>query len=173
MKPSTQQSRRSIIERFRAEHGNKPLKGLQRKHIQQIIGDKSDTPQGANNLLKALRVILAYAVDQEMITSNPAVGVKKYKAQGDGYHSWSEAEIAQFESQHPVGTKARLAMVLGLYTAQRKGDVIKMGRQHITGDSIAVRQEKTGTPLILPMHPELKATLASVPRNNMTFLMTE
>ena len=97
MKASTQQSRRSIIERFRAEHGSKLLKGLQRKHVQQIIADKSDTPQGANNLLKALRVILAYAVDQEMITNNPAVGVKKYKSQGDGYHSWSEAEIAQFE----------------------------------------------------------------------------
>ena len=64
-------------------------------------------------------------------------------------------------------------MVLGLYTAQRKGDVIKMGWQHITGDSIAVRQEKTGTPLLLPIHPELKAMLASVPRTNMTFLMTE
>ena len=113
MKPSTQQSRRSVIERFRREHGSKPLKGLQRKHIQQIIGDKSDTPQGANNLLKALRVILAYAVDQELISTNPAVGVKKYKAEGDGYHSWSEAEIAQFEAHHPVGTKARLALVLG------------------------------------------------------------
>jgi integrase len=173
MKPSTQQSRRSVIERFRAEHGSKPLKGLQRKHIQQIIGDKSDTPQGANNLLKALRVILAYAVDQEMISTNPAVGVKKYKSQGDGYHSWSEAEIAQFESHHPVGTKARLALVLGLRTGQRKGDVMKMGHQHITGDSIAVRQAKTGTPLILQMHPELVATLASVPRTNLTFLTTE
>ena len=173
MKPSTQQSRRSVIERFRAEHGDKPLKGLRREHVKDIIGAKADTPQGANNLLKALRVLLAFAVDQGMISTNPAVGVKKYKSQGDGYHSWSEAEIAQFESHHPVGTKARLALVLGLRTGQRKGDCLRMGYQHITGDSIAVRQEKTGTPLILPMHPELTAALASVPRNNLTFLTTE
>ena len=51
--------------------------------------------------------------------------------------------------------------------------MIKMGWQHITGDSIVVRQEKTGTPLILQMHPELTATLASVPRTNLTFLTTE
>jgi integrase len=72
-----------------------------------------------------------------------------------------------------VGTKARLALVLGLCTCQRKSDVLRMGWQHITGDSIAVRQEKTGTPLLLPMHPELTAALASVPRNNLTFLTTE
>ena len=72
-----------------------------------------------------------------------------------------------------MGTKARLALVLGLRTGQRKGDVLRMGWQHVTGDSIAVRQEKTGTPLMIPMHPELKAALASVPRTNLTFLVTE
>src|SRR5664279_2449452 len=62
LKPSTQAVRRNIIERFRAVHGDKPLKGLGRAHIQQIIGDKAATPEAANNLLKVLRVMLAYAV---------------------------------------------------------------------------------------------------------------
>ena len=48
-----------------------------------------------------------------------------------------------------------------------------MGWQHVTGEAIAVRQEKTATALIIPMHPELKAALASLPRTNLTFLMTE
>jgi integrase len=37
---------------------------------------------------------------------------------------------------------------------------------------IAVRQEKTSTPLMIPMHPELRAVLESVPRTNLTFLTT-
>ena len=44
-----------------------------------------------------------------MIDSNPASDVKKYKASGDGFHSWSEDEIARFEQRHPIGTRARLA----------------------------------------------------------------
>ena len=72
LKPSTQAVRRNIIEKFRAVHGDKPLKGLGRVHIQQIIGDKAATPEAANNLLKVLRVLLAYAVSLDMIASNPA-----------------------------------------------------------------------------------------------------
>jgi integrase len=48
-----------------------------------------------------------------------------------------------------------------------------MGWQHVTGDTIAVRQEKTDSPLLIPIHPQLVTALASVPRTNLTFLMTE
>jgi hypothetical protein len=108
LKTTTQSVRRNIIERFRALHGSKPLKGLRRTHIKEIIGAKAETPEAANNLLKVLHVLLDYAVDQEMIDSNPATGVKRYRSRGDGIHTWSEEEIAQFESQHAVGTRARL-----------------------------------------------------------------
>ena len=122
---------------------------------------------------KTLRIMLAYAVTQGMLANNPAAGIKKYRSQGEGHHSWSESEIARFEQRHPIGSKARLALSLGLYTAQRKGDVLRMGWQHVSGDSIAVRQEKTDTALKIPMHPPLVAALASVPRGNLTFLVTE
>ena len=148
-------ARRNVIEKFRIGHGDLPIKGLRKSHISSIIGARSATPEAANHLLKVLRIILGYAVDQDMIASNPAAGVKKYKSQGEGHHSWNEAEIAQFEAKHPIGSRARLALALGLYTAQRKGDVLRMGWQHVNGDTIAVRQEKTDTALLIPMHPQL------------------
>ena len=51
-------------------------------------------------------------------------------------------------------------------------DVARMGWQHIKNERIAVRQEKTDTPLMLKMHPELVRILAAVPRSNLTFLVT-
>ena len=48
-----------------------------------------------------------------------------------------------------------------------------MGWQHVRGDEIAVRQEKTDEPLMIPMHPKLIEALAAVPKSNLTFLMTE
>src|SRR5262245_47028755 len=173
LKPSTQRLWRIIIEPFRSQHGDKPVARLQRKHIKDIIAAKAATPEAANNLLKVLRVLLNYAVDIEMIKSNPAIGVKRFKNRGGGIHTFTETEIARFEERHPIGTKARLAFALLLYTAQRRGDVVRFGWQHITGDAIAVRQEKTDTPLLIPIHPELANTLAAVPKTNMTFLLTE
>ena len=170
---NTQSQRRHVIERFRAEHGNKPLRGLSRKHIKAIIEAKAATPEAANHLLKVLRVMLSYAVDQEMIAANMAIGLKKYRSRTDGFHLWSEEEIARFEARHPAGTKARTALALMLYTAQRRGDVVRMGWQHVRHDEITVTQQKTGTTLVIPMHPELLAVLESLPRTNLTFLMTE
>ena len=172
LKSSTQAVRRGIIERFRKDHGTKPVALLNRTHIKNIIGAKADTPEAANNLLKVLRVLLGFAVEQGMIESNPAIGVKRYKSQGDGFHTWSEDEVAQFESYHPAGSKARLMLTLSLYTAQRVSDVVRMGWQHVKGEWIAVRQEKTNTPLLLKMHPELLQVLRGVPKTNLTFLLT-
>jgi hypothetical protein len=101
LQESTQTLRRNIIERFRREHGDKPISRLGRGHIKDIIGDKADTPEAANNLLKVLRLLLTHAVDQEMIESNPAIGVKGYKSRGEGFHTWTEAEVAQFEARTP------------------------------------------------------------------------
>jgi len=141
--PISKRNRRNVIERFRAEHGDKPIARLERTNIQDLISAKANTPEAANVLLKTLRLLLNYAVFIGMIPSNPALGVKGYRSKGDGHHTWTEEEVAQFDRRHPAGSKARLALALLLYTAQRKSDIVRMGWQHIKGDIIAVRQQKT------------------------------
>jgi integrase len=42
-----------------------------------------------------------------------------------------------------------------LYTAQRRGDVMRMGRQHIRDGVLTVKQQKTGITLAIPVHPEI------------------
>ena len=108
-----------------------------------------------------------------MIENNPAIGVKKYKTSGGGFHSWTEDEIAQFEACHPIGTRARLALALLLYTAQRRADVVRMGWQQLKDNAITLRLEKTDTPLIIPVHPDLAQVLASASRSHLAFLVTE
>jgi integrase len=180
LKASSQKVRRNVIERFRNERapsgqtfGDKPLKGLTRIHIKEIVASKAETPEAANNLLKALRVLLGFAVDQQMIDHNPAIGVKRFRSKGDGYHCWTEQEITQFRGTYAIGTTERLVFALCLYTAQRISDVARMGWQHVRGERIAVRQLKTGAALLLPMHPELLEVLAVTSKANMTFLVDD
>jgi integrase len=171
--PISQRNRRNVIERFRVEHGHKPVARLLQVHIQGFVDAKADTPEAANVFLKTLRVLLNYAIFIGIIPSNPALGVRGFRSKGDGHHTWTEEEVAQYEAAHPEGSRARLALYLLLHTAQRKSDVARMGWQHVKGDTIAVRQQKTGAALLIPLHPELASALAMANRTNLSILLTE
>ena len=173
LKPSTQRMRRNILERFRREHGDKPVARLEQHHIASSIAAKVNTPEAGNNLRKVLRHLLDHGVAMRMIATNPVVGTKRFKTSGEGIHTWTEAEVAQFAARHPLGSQAYLAMALALCTGQRLGDVVRMGWQHVRGNKIAVRQEKINTPLLIPIASMLAQALESVPRTNLTFLLTE
>jgi integrase len=170
---STQATYRGIIEQFRVEHGERTVAGLQRKQIKGLVAKRAGTPAAANNLLRMLRILMKFAVDMDMRPDDPTVGIKPVANKTDGFHSWSEDEIGAFESAHPIGSRARLAFALLLYTGQRRSDVIKMGRQHLRGNRIMVRQQKTGVQLEIPIHPELARIIAATPSDNLTFLVTK
>src|SRR5215470_10147151 len=61
---------------------------------------------------------------------------------------------------------------LSCYSAPAS-DAVRMGWQHVRGDEIAVRQQKTDEPLLIPMDQSLVQALAAAPRTNLTFLVTE
>ena len=75
-------------------------------------------------------------------------------------------------STHAIGTRARLAFALLLYTGQRRSDVVRMGRQHIKAGKIEVVQDKTGKRLILSVHSRLQEAIDATPSNHLTFLTT-
>ncbi|WP_075216040.1 site-specific integrase [Mongoliimonas terrestris] len=170
---TSQTTYRGIIERFRVEHGEKRVALIQRQHIKAIIGKKAATPAAANNLLDRIKVLMAFAVDLDMRKDNPAHGLRGFRLAGDGFHTWTEEEIARFEERHALGSKARLAFALLLYTGQRRSDVVNMGRQHVADGRIAVRQQKTDARLQIRIHPELQAAMGAMPSTNLTFLVTE
>jgi integrase len=170
--PDTKRARRSVLEPFAKEHGDKRISIIKRSHVQILIDAKRKTPGTARKLLSGLRVLLDFAVCLGMRPDNPATGVKRPKLSTEGWRCWSEADIAAFENRHPPGTSQRLALALLLYTAQRRSDTIKMGRQHVRNGAIDVRQQKTGATLSVPIHPTLKTVIDATPSDHLTFLTT-
>lgn len=175
LRPSTQTQYRREMERWRGEHGNKRVAHLQRKHIREQMAEraKAGGPEAGNNLLRVVRILCAFAVDCELRVDNPATAMRKFKMRSDGFVAWSEADIAQYLERWGAGSVQRLALILLLYTGQRRSDVIVMGRQHVRGDTIRVRQSKTGAHLIIPMHPVLKGVLDALPATGLAFLTTQ
>ncbi len=172
LKPATQATYRGIIERFREKYGAWPVAKIERKHIIAIMGKMKDTPAAANNLLDRLKALMTLAMDIGMRKDDPTLRVRTYRNKSDGFHTWTEDEIARFESRHPVGSMARLALALMLYTGQRRSDAVAMGRQHINGNRISVCQQKTNARLEIPLHPSLREAIDATPVKNMTFLVT-
>jgi len=169
---STRRTRRAILEAFRGQHGDKPVKGLQRQHVRRILADRAATPHAANNLFKILRLLMRFAILEGWRDDDPTLGEKGIRTRSDGFHTWTDAEIAAFEAHHAIGTRERLALALLLYTAQRRSDVVGMGRQDMRGGRLYVRQVKTRARLAIPVHPELASVLASTPSGNLPFLVT-
>jgi hypothetical protein len=114
-----------------------------------------------------LKVLLNYAVSIEMIASNPAIGVKRYRKHGEGYHTWSEAEIAQFQAKHPIDTRPGLALALLLYTAQRRSARFTPTSRAEAGIGCSGR---TAMASPLTCCQPMRTTSS---RNNLTFLVTE
>jgi integrase len=164
---TTQALQRSHLERFRARYGSKNINSMPAEVISRLTADLS--PHVARNWIKTLRSLMQHAKAVGLVQSDPTREIKLPQARGNRW-TWTEEEIAQYERHHAIGTKARLAMALGLFTSQRKGDVIRMGRQHIRGDTLIVRQSKTGTTLQLPLLPELQQVIAATASSNLTFL---
>ena len=173
LKASTRKVRWNTLERFALEHGKKRVALLTAAHMKAIIGSMADRPGAANNLLKALRVLLRHAIDMGLIQDNPSRNVRKFVSRSEGFHSWDDNDVANFESIHKPGSRAYLALSLLLYTGQRRSDVVRMGWQHLENDLISVVQDKTGAKLKIPMHPKLAAAIKNMPCKNMTFLLTE
>src|SRR5215469_8105111 len=113
---------RAIIERFRDTHGHMPLASLPKEFIVALL----DTlpPHAALNWLKTFRHFFRWCLDRKLIRNDPSFGIKLKMPKSDGHHTWTEDEIAQFEAYYPIGSKPRLALALGLFTAQRRGDVV-------------------------------------------------
>src|SRR5262249_36125011 len=138
--PRTQRTRRGILERTCREpvapgaketFADFPLSRMTSKAIRILRDRKADYPEAANNRVKAIRRMFAWAIEDELVTANPARDVSYKHRATEGHHAWTEEEIAQFEQRHPLDSKARLALALLVYTGVRRSDVVLLGRQHI------------------------------------------
>jgi integrase len=173
LRDTTKAVYRRLVEHFRTEHGHRMVADLNPTIVRKLLTGKVETPAAANHLLRILRLLMRYAVENEWRPDDPTFGVRRLKEKGDGAPTWTEADIAAFEAKWPLGSRARLALALLLYTGQRRSDVIRMGRQHLRGDAIFVRQIKTGAELLIPLHPALREVLEETEGEHLTFLVTQ
>lgn len=170
MSPSTREMRRAILERFRGQHGDKRLSLMERRHLSRMLGAMK--PFAARNWLKTLRGLMRFAIAEGLRRDDPTADFKPMRVRAGGRHTWTEEEIARYEARHLIGSRARLAMTLLLYTAVRRGDAVLLGPQHVRDGVLSYRQRKTGARVSMPVHPVLAEVIVATASGHLTFLVT-
>jgi integrase len=168
---STKQTRRAILEAFRADHGDKRIALMHGAALQNIINSK--TPAAQRNFKKAMRSFIDYCLSHNLLKIDPLAGIKLTKMKTIGHHTWTIDEIAQYREHHPPGSKARLALALLLQTGHARADVVRMGRQHVKRGTLSMRRQKTKVQFDIPLLPDLLAEIELHPKTGFAFLVTE
>ncbi len=109
--------------------GDIPVADVRRADIKALFLDKAETkPVAANRMLALIRVVLNYAVDEELIDANPAARIKARPETPRGRYL-SEAEIKNFwTGLDNAATTPQIARILKLLlvTGQRRSEVAGM-----------------------------------------------
>jgi integrase len=154
-----------------------PLSRMTTDAVEVLRDRKIDTPEAANARVKAMRQVFKFGVKKKLAPSNPARDVEYFKSGSTGFHTWTPEEVRQFEERHPVGSKARLALALMLFTGQRRSDIIRFGKQHAKAGKLAFTQHKGRNRkpkrLTLPILPALQRIIDGTTCGDLTFLVND
>lgn len=143
-------------------YGARPVDSVTVGWLEKVLGDMADTPGAANNLRKRLAVLMEYACALEWRENNPVRHTAKY-ADGPGFHSWTDEEIAQYRAQYPLGTTARLVLELVLNTAARRCNVAGLTRDSICDGRIITDHAKDGNTTSVRLLESTRAALEALP----------
>ncbi len=172
LSPATRKLRERIFQQSLEKAGGMPCRAVAPKHIQAGLDARKSTPFQATKFLDAMRGMFKWALDAKHVTADPTFGIRARKPKTEGFKVWSEDEVALFERRWPVGTRERLAFDLLLFTGLRRGDVARLGRQHVRDGIITLRTEKTGQVVTLPILPQLADSIAATRTGDLAFIAT-
>jgi integrase len=189
---STRKVRRGILDEICQRAGQFRYALMEPPHVAKLRDEKAAFPHAANNRVKALRQLFAWAMLPEYgyAKKNPARDVGRLRGTNpDGIRAWTEADAVRYETRHPIGTKARLAFDLLLYTGVRRSDVVRLGPQmerwfaEILPDGTTVEAQKLvftevkgGSRIVktheLPILPPLRQSIEATLTGHLVYLVT-
>lgn len=173
LKESSRAARDRFLQQSVKLSGGVMFAKIGRKHIMSAMDDRAKTPHEANNFLTTMRKLFAWAKDHEHVTVNPCDGVTPFKAKIVGHPTWTVDLVEQYRAHHAVGTNARLAIDMLLFTGLRRADLIRVGKQHFKDGVLSIRTGKTGSMVYITVFPELQASIDATPTGDLTLLLAQ
>ena len=126
--------------------GSAPLSAMTPKAIRSGLERRAHTPGQAQHFLNAMRALFRWAVRVQLVKTDPTAGIQAPARRRDaGIRPWTEEDVAAYEKQWPIGTRQRVWLDVLLYTGLRRGDAVRLGRQHVRDGSPPSRPRRPAT----------------------------
>jgi len=170
LKPNTQRNHRLMLAQLCKTGGSRSYSLVSGADIKSGIVRREGTPHMAASFVSVMRALFDFAKASGYVDANPVGDINFTPGKTDGYHVWTLDEVAAYEARHAVGTQARLAMDIFLYTGLRRSDAVRLGRQHIREGVISIKAGKNCADIIIPLLPPLAASIAATEVGDLVFL---
>jgi integrase len=176
LSPATRRQRENIFTQILETAGKQPFAKITTSAIMAGRDRRANTPVQARKFLDAMRGLFRWAVRAGLVKADPTIGIENLRTpKTDGFTVWSEEDVAAYEARWPVGTRQRVWLDVLIYTGLRRGDAVRLGRQHVRNGIATVKTEKSGyrVEVSLPILPVLAKTLEVGPCGDLTFIAGE
>jgi integrase len=171
---ATRRQRENIMRHVLLQSGHEQAAAIKRQHVVAGRDRRARTPAQARNFLDAVRGLFRWALDAGHVKTDPTSGVKNPpRPKTAGFPVWTEDDVDQYERRWPIGTKERVWLAVLLYTGLRRGDAVRLGRQHIRHGVATLRTEKTDVTVTIPILPVLDEVLKAGPCADLAFICGE
>jgi integrase len=169
----TRRQRDNMFKQVIASAGDKPYAQITEATITAGRERRKATPFQARHFLDAMRGLFAWAKEAKFVKEDPAAPVKYPKLDsGAGFPVWTEDDVTAYETRWPLGTKERVWLSVLIYTGLRRGDAVKLGRQHVRDGEATIKTEKSNFQIevTIPLLPPLVEALNAGPTSNLVFV---
>lgn len=160
LKPSTRGEYDSVLLILDRLWGGLQVRRLRRANV---LNERDRLGRGVgfrNSFVRVTKRFLSFAVDRDLRPDNPLLRMKLEPI--GSWEPWPPAAVDRFLADAPP--KIKLAAIVGLYTGQRLSDCLRMTWTAYNGETIEVKQGKTGNPVSVYCLPELRRALDAEPR---------
>lgn len=155
--PSTQRLYKIAAERIKLAFAEfHDPNDVRPKHVALFKRSMTDTPGIANHCLSVLRITFSDLLEEGLVESNPATGIKRF----DQAPRERLISPAEFDAIHAKAVPRLQCMMDLMYlTGQRLMDVVGIHESQITDEGLYFKQRKTGKRLAVRWTPELRAAV--------------
>jgi integrase len=180
---STQTEYRRLLRAVEAEFGDMPLAAIDDPRVRKDFLDwrekvaRNSGEREADNRLSVISAMLTWAVDRGQITANHLRGFKRLYHADRSEIIWLPEQIAAFMKVAPI--EMQRALILGLHTGQRQGDLLRLPWSAYDGKCIKLRQgkarrgNKLGPLIEIPCTSALRRMLDEMERISPLILTTK
>lgn len=170
---STRRARENIFKGVLETAGAEPYADIDRESIQEAKDRRRETPHQCRCFLDAMRGLFRWALAAGYVKVDPTAGVPNpERRKSEGFKAWDAEDVARYEARWAAGTKERVWLHVLLYIGCRRGDAVKLGRQHVRDGVLTFTTEKGREVIEVTrrIEPELAATLAQGPCGDLIWI---